>query len=183
MKTVILVAGQGGQGVLSIGETITQYMSETGKYATFAPIYGPQQRGGPAKCTVVVSDTPIPSPLERMSDILICMNQNAVKTYEKDLKTGGICIYNSNRIKTPPKREDIEVLGVPADDIALEAGTVKAANTVILGTLMHYVPQVDAEELLKGYLAQFERKGKKVMDLNRRAFEAGLDVGKEVKKN
>lgn len=182
MKHVFTIAGQGGQGVLSIGQTIAKYMNETGKHATFAPIYGPQQRGGPAKCTVVIEDEKVTSPMAKTCDVLIIMNQKSVKEYEKDLKPNGLFIYNASRVAKPTKRQDVQSFPIAADDMAKEAGNPRAVNAVMLGLLLHFLPNVDVEHFLNSFLKKFEAKGEEVMAVNRQAFQAGLEAGKEIAK-
>ena len=97
MKKSLVVSGSGGQGVMSAGIMIAQTAVSAGKYATFLPEYGPEQRGGSAKCTVVVNDEEIISPLMAKCDTLITMNEQSFKKFGASLKAGGILIANTSR--------------------------------------------------------------------------------------
>ena len=136
MKKSLIFSGAGGQGVVSAGVMTAKAAVDAGKYATFLPEYGPEQRGGSAKCTVVIDDDSIISPLAKNCDILITMNEQSFSKFTPQLKSGGILLLNSNRVTSPLKREDITAISVPVDDIALEVGSIKVANVVIIGVLI-----------------------------------------------
>lgn len=181
MKRVFVIAGIGGQGVLSIGQTVSQYMNKIGKKSTFSPIYGPQQRGGPAKCTVIVEDEGnVLSPMAKTCDVLMVLNQKSVRTYQDDLKPGGLFIYNSCRVDKPTEREDVVKLEVPADDIAIEAGSIKMANSVMIPFLLRFFPDVDPDIFLEDYLKKFEKKGEEAVAANRKAFKAGEKLAQQI---
>ena len=107
MKQEIIIAGFGGQGVLSMGKILAYSGLMEGKEVTWMPSYGPEQRGGTANVTVILSDDPISSPILNEYDIAIVLNQPSMDKFESKVKPGGILIYDGYGIHTQVKRYDI----------------------------------------------------------------------------
>lgn len=182
MKKSLVISGSGGQGVMSAGIMIAQTAVSAGKYATFLPEYGPEQRGGSAKCTVVVNDEEIISPLMAKCDTLITMNEQSFKKFGASLKAGGILIANTSRVLSDITREDITVVRVPADDIAVELGSIKCANIILIGALIGADAGIITEEAMLASLeAKFGSKKKEVLDLNKTALSKGIEYGRNAK--
>ncbi len=180
MKKSLVVSGSGGQGVMSAGIMIAQTAVSAGKYATFLPEYGPEQRGGSAKCTVVVNDEEIISPLMAKCDTLITMNEQSFKKFGASLKAGGILIANTSRVLSEITREDITVVKVPADDIAVELGSIKCANIILIGALIGAEAGIITEEaMLNSLAAKFGSKKKEILELNKVALQKGIEYGKK----
>lgn len=180
MKKSLVVSGSGGQGVMSAGIMIAQTAVSAGKYATFLPEYGPEQRGGSAKCTVVVNDAEIISPLMAKCDTLIAMNEQSFKKFGASLKAGGILIANTSRVLSEITREDITVVKVPADDLAVELGNIKCANIILIGALIGSDAGIITEEAMLASLeAKFGAKKAEVLELNRLALQKGIEYGKK----
>lgn len=179
MKTTIVVSGSGGQGVMSIGIMLAQTMVSDGKEATFLPEYGPEQRGGSAKCTVVTDDKPIISPLAKKSDIFIAMNEQGYKKFIGDLKSGGILVYNSSRVTSEIKREDIKAIPVPADDICTELGNMKCANIVMIGALTANCDIITKDGFADHIKEKFASKPE-LLEIDLKALEQGVSYGKRV---
>lgn len=180
MKKSLVVSGSGGQGVMSAGIMIAQTAVSAGKYATFLPEYGPEQRGGSAKCTVVVNDEEIISPLMAKCDTLITMNEQSFKKFGASLKAGGILIANTSRVLSEITREDITVVRVPADDIAVELGSIKCANIILIGALIGAEAGIITEEsMLASLEAKFGSKKKEILELNKVALQKGIEYGKK----
>ena len=180
MKNTFVFTGSGGQGIMSAGITLAHTAIEMNKHATYLPEYGPEQRGGSAKCTVVISDDEIISPLPLKCDNLIVMNEQALRKFGDTLKESGLMILNSSRVKESPERDDIKVIAAPVDDIAISLGTVKAANTVLLGILIGSTDIVSKETAQESLRNKFSNKPE-VLDLNMNALEKGIELGKEYK--
>ena len=180
MKTSFVFSGAGGQGIMSAGITLAQTAIDVGKHATYLPEYGPEQRGGSAKCTVVVSDDPIVSPLPRQCDNLIVMNEQAYEKFYEDLKPGGILLANANRVKEAADRDDVRVILVPVDDIALALGNPKAANIVLLGVLTGATDIVTREIFVQSLTEKFGKKPD-VLEMNVRALDKGIEIGQQYK--
>lgn len=181
MKFTLIISGSGGQGVMSIGITLGESAMEGGKHATFMPLYGPEQRGGSAKCTVIISDEEIISPLPGKSDGLIAMNDSSFKKFSKDLKPGGIMIVNENRIVSKNKRDDITLLPIPADNLAHELGSDKIANIILIGAMIGYSDMMDPEILMRSLEKKFRAKGDAIVELNRKALYKGVELGRAAK--
>lgn len=182
MKKSFVFSGSGGQGIMSAGITLAHTAIDMGKHATYLPEYGPEQRGGSAKCTVVVSDEDIISPLPSMCDTLVVMNELAYKKYESTVKAGGVLLVNSSRVKGEIQKDDVTVISEPVDDIALEMGTVKAANTVLLGILIGSTDIIDRDTVIASLEDKFKEKKPEVLELNVKALDKGIEIGKGYKK-
>ena len=163
---------------MSAGIMLAHAAIDESKHATYLPEYGPEQRGGSAKCTVILSDTEIISPLTKKCDNLICMNEQAYKKFAGDLKAGGLLVLNSSRIKTEETRDDVKVISVPVDDIALELGNVRVANIVLIGALIGASGIVSKEIFVKSLEEKFKAKKPEVLQMNILALEKGIEFGK-----
>ncbi len=127
MKKEIIISGFGGQGVLSMGKILAYSGLMDDKEVTWMPAYGPEQRGGTANVTVIVSDEKISSPILSKFDIAIVLNQPSLEKFEPKLKPGGILIYDGYGIINPPTRKDITVYRIDAMDKAAEMKNAKVS--------------------------------------------------------
>ena len=177
MKQSFVFSGSGGQGIMSAGITLAHTAIDMGKHSTFLPEYGPEQRGGSAKCTVIISDGDIVSPLPKKCDTLIAMNEQAYSKFVDDVKEGGTVVVNSSRV-TDIERQDVKTISVPVDDVALELGNEKVANTVIIGALIGATGIVSKDAVIASLEEKFKEKSPKVMELNIAALEKGIELGK-----
>lgn len=176
MKQSFVFSGSGGQGIMSAGITIAHTAIDMEKHSTFLPEYGPEQRGGSAKCTVIISDGEIVSPLPKKCDNLIAMNEQAYGKFIDDVKEGGTVVINSSRIKNID-RQDVKNICVPVDDVALELGNMKVANTVIIGVLIGATGIVSKEAAIASLAEKFKEKSPQIMELNIAALEKGIALG------
>ena len=181
MKQSFVFSGSGGQGIMSAGITLAHTAIDMDKHATYLPEYGPEQRGGSAKCTVVISDDKIVSPLPKQCDNLIVMNGMAYAKFGEDVKKGGILLINSSRIKAPVERDDVRVIAAPVDDIALELGNDKAANIILLGILIGATDAVSRETLVSSLEEKFKEKKPEILEMNIKALDRGIEIGKQYK--
>lgn len=180
MNTQVIVAGHGGQGVLELANYISYYEFLRGEHVAYTPSYGPESRGGKVKCYVVISDEPIDSPVVENPDRLIVMNIPSMD-YVGLLRPGGTLLMNTSLILAPPERKDIEVIGIPATEIAegiTEDSAVPdrkiAANSVMFGAYL----AATGEELELGKMRtvfEYFFGGRKAIyvPFNMRAVEAG----------
>ena len=180
MKQSFVFSGSGGQGIMSAGIMLAHAAIDESKHATYLPEYGPEQRGGSAKCTVIISDGEIISPLPKKCDNLICMNEQSYRKFAGDLKEGGLLVLNSSRIKNEELRADVKILSVPVDDIALELGNVRVANIVLLGALMGATDIVCKEVFVKSLEEKFKSKKSEILEMNMKALEKGIELGKNL---
>lgn len=154
----IIVAGFGGQGIMLTGKLVAQTAMMAGKEVTYMPSYGAEVRGGTANCMVVIANEKIACPVVGRPDSLIVMNKASLNKFAPRLNSGGLLIMNSSLIDTEPEVNDsIKVVAIPADELAVELGSKKAANMVALGAYLqkrgyltpdaaaHALPQVLAE--------------------------------------
>ncbi len=181
MKFTLIISGSGGQGVMSIGISLAGSAVEGDRHATFMPLYGPEQRGGSAKCTVIISDDEIISPLPKQSDGLIVMNESSFRKYTPELRAGGVLVRNSNRACSPVKRTDIEVIDVPADDLAHELGSDKNSNIILIGVMIGYSEMMDPKVFMDSLEHKFVGKGAGVVELSRQALYKGVEIGRSAR--
>ena len=182
MKQSFVFSGSGGQGIMSAGITLAQAAIDMGKHATYLPEYGPEQRGGSAKCTVVISDEPIVSPLPKNCDNLIVMNEQAYAKFGEDVKPGGILLANACRIKDTDERDDITVISAPVDDLAEEVGNPKTANIILIGILIGATEVVSEEAFKESLEVKFKTKKPEILAMNLDALQKGIEIGKKYKK-
>lgn len=178
MKYSLLIMGSGGQGVLSAGGSLAASASVAG-YATFVPWYGAAQRGGVAKCTIVLSDKPIVSPLPGKCMGMIAMNEDACTKGLEELMSGGLVIRNSDRCKPRFKGGDVMLMDVPADEMAKEIGDPRMSNIILIGALLGFTKLMPADFLEQGIRAKLKGKPDEVIELNVKALKAGVDFGKD----
>lgn len=182
MKKSFVFSGSGGQGIMSAGIMLAHTAIDMGKHATYLPEYGPEQRGGSAKCTVVISDDEIVSPLPRLCDNLIAMNAQALAKFGGDIKDGGLLLANANRISDTSEVTNATVISAPVDDISLEVGSDKTANIVLLGILIGATGIVSRETLILSLEDKFKDKKPEILDMNIKALDKGIELGNKYKK-
>ncbi|MFH1234585.1 MAG: 2-oxoacid:acceptor oxidoreductase family protein [Candidatus Diapherotrites archaeon] len=161
MEEKIISAGFGGQGVLLIGKILALAGMSEGRHVSWVPSYGPEMRGGTANCTVIISSEEISSPLAPMPDSMIIMNKPSLEAFEPLLKKGGLLVMNSSLIDVKPKRSDINVFAVPANDIAeKDVGSAKAANIVMLGAYAALSGAVSMDSVKKALEGEMRAKSR-----------------------
>ena len=173
VKTIF--SGFGGQGVLMMGYTFAHGAMKQGFEVTYLPAYGAEVRGGTANCTVAVSDEEIASPIASEPDYVIVLNTPSMYTFQNRIASEGLLFLNSSIINVRPSRKDIEVIEIPAGEIADGLGNSKASNTVMMGGFLKKTGLVKPEIYLKSMEEIMGSKKKSMVDLNRNAFTAGYD--------
>jgi 2-oxoglutarate ferredoxin oxidoreductase subunit gamma len=143
----IVIAGFGGQGCLFFGDVLAHAALHDGLQVTWLPSYGPEQRGGTANCTVVISDEPIASPVVADPTILVAMNRPSLDRFEPEVRPGGLIVADGTMVERVPTRSDVQALSVPATAIASELGSTRAANVVLLGALLALRPILSPESV------------------------------------
>ena len=172
MQKEVMFAGFGGQGILLIGHILAHAAMEEGSQVAWIPSYGPEMRGGTAYCLVVISDTAIGSPIIRNPMHLVAMNRPSLEKFAPVIKPDGVVVINSSLIPVASGRSDVDELLVPANDIAVKIGSVKAANIVALGAFVSRSRIVDFEVLRECVKHEFAGR-KKLIPLNMEALEQG----------
>ena len=180
MKAEIIIAGFGGQGVLSMGKILAYSGLMEDKEVTWMPAYGPEQRGGTANVTVIVSEERISSPILSQYDVAIVLNQPSLDKFESKVKPGGILIYDGFGIINPPTRKDINVYRIDAMDKAAELKNSKVLNMIVLGGLLKVCPIVSTNGLNKALYKTLPERHHGLIPLNMEAVEAGGQIIEKV---
>ncbi len=173
----IKIAGFGGQGVLTLGIILAGTGMMEDYSVAWLPSYGPEMRGGTAHCHVTISERQIGSPMITQSTVCVAMNKPSQVKFEKEIIPGGMLIRNSSMIDIPSTRKDIEILSIPATEIATDLGSLKVANMVMLGAYLEKTGLMSFEALeivLKSML-----KKASLLELNKKAIEAGRKAAQQ----
>ncbi len=176
MKTELIISGFGGQGVLSMGKILAFSGLMEDKEVTWMPAYGPEQRGGTANVTVIVSDQRISSPILSSYDIAIVLNQPSLDKFESRVKPGGILIYDDYGVMNPPTRKDITVYRIDAMEKAAEMRNAKVFNMIVLGGLLKVSSIVSTEGLQKALYESLPARHHDMIPLNMQAVEEGMKI-------
>lgn len=176
MKKEIIISGFGGQGVLSMGKILAYSGLMEDKEVTWMPAYGPEQRGGTANVTVIVSDTRISSPILSRYDVAIVLNQPSLDRFEEKVKPGGILIYDGFGIINPPTRKDITVYRIDAMDKAADMKNAKVFNMIVLGGLLKVCPVVSTNGLKSALYKSLPERHHSMIPLNMQAVEEGMKI-------
>lgn len=174
MKEEIIIAGFGGQGVLSMGKILAYSGLMDDKEVTWMPSYGPEQRGGTANVTVILSDEKISSPVLDKYDIVIALNQQSLDKFAPCVKPGGILIYDANGINHVPEVKDAAIYRIEPMNAVMELGQSKAYNMVVMGALLEVMPyKLPMENVIKGLKKSLPERHHKLIPLNEQAIEMG----------
>ncbi|MCK9152092.1 2-oxoacid:acceptor oxidoreductase family protein [Methanobacterium alcaliphilum] len=174
----VKIAGFGGQGVLSMGLTLAQAACAERRHVSWYPSYGPEQRGGTSSCAVVISGEMIGSPAVQKPDILIAFNQPSLEEFAEEVRKGGVIIYDSasGEFNAP---KGVDKIAVPAMKIAKSMGVKRAANTVILGVLMHLGRSNLSKNAYREAVKHTFSSKPKLIDINLQILEAGAQWARE----
>jgi 2-oxoisovalerate ferredoxin oxidoreductase beta subunit len=178
----IRIAGFGGQGILLFGQLLAQSAMLSDYHSTWLPSYGPEMRGGTANCHVIISDKRIGSPLVSESDVLVAMNLPSLDRFEENVRKDGVIFVNQTLITRRVERQDVEVVYVPATELADELGETKVANMVMLGAFLGYIGLLSLESVLSAVKNVVKRK--ELMAVNEKALNKGFEfIRKEYAKS
>jgi len=166
------IAGFGGQGLLFLGRLLAEAGMRQGFHVSWLPSYGPEMRGGTANCHVNISTAHIGSPLVSAPTVLIAMNKPSLDKFAPEVVSGGLIIYDSSLINQPPIWGEIEVLALPATEMADRIGSAKSANMVALGALIGKTNLLDKDAVIEVVRAMTKKA--ELLELNLRAVEAGF---------
>jgi 2-oxoglutarate ferredoxin oxidoreductase subunit gamma len=180
MQNEVTFAGFGGQGIMMAGKLLAYAGMEEGKNVIWLPSYGPEMRGGTAYCVVIVSNEEISSPIIKYPECCVVMNRPSLDKFAPMIRAGGTLIINSSLIDVTSDRKDIDILHVPANEIALECGTGKAANMVALGAYVGKLKNIDIESVRKMVEKEFREKPK-FIKVNLDALNKGYSLAKSSK--
>lgn len=180
MTEEIIIAGFGGQGVLSMGKILAYSGIMQNKEVSWMPSYGPEMRGGTANVTVIVSDERISSPILTSFDTAIILNQQSMDKFEKSVKPGGLLIYDGNGITRHPERKDINIYRIDASDEASKMGMNKVFNMMVLGGFLKIKPIVNDEFIRKGLEKSLPKRHHGMIPDNEKAVHIGKEIIKAV---
>ncbi len=176
MTEEIIIAGFGGQGVLSMGKILAYSGVMQDKEVSWMPSYGPEMRGGTANVTVIISDERISSPILNSYDTAIILNQQSMDKFEWTVKPGGVLIYDPNGITRHPNRRDINIYTIEAAGKAGELGLSKVFNMIVLGGFLKLKPIVSMEYIHKGLEKSLPARHHVLIPENEKAIEIGKEL-------
>jgi 2-oxoglutarate ferredoxin oxidoreductase subunit gamma len=176
IKQEIICAGFGGQGIMAMGQLLTYAGMIEGKNVSWLPSYGPEMRGGTANCNVIISDTPVGSPIVTEATGAIVMNLPSLIKFEKDVIKDGLLLINSSLINKQSKREDINTYYIPANEIADKLGNGKAANMVMLGAFLEITNIVQIDSILAAFKKVFGPSKEHLIPMNKEALQKGAEA-------
>ena len=181
MKETLIIAGFGGQGVLSMGKILAYAGVMQDFEVTWMPSYGPEMRGGTANVTVILSDKRISSPIAYEYDSAIILNQQSMDKFESRIKPGGVLIYDINGVVNPPTRTDIEVYSIDAAAECARMGQAKMFNTMILGGYLKVKPIVELENVMAGLKKTLPERAWGLLPQNEQAILHGAEIIRRVR--
>jgi 2-oxoglutarate ferredoxin oxidoreductase subunit gamma len=182
MTEEIIIAGFGGQGVLSMGKIMAYSAVMQDMEVSWMPSYGPEMRGGTANVTVIISDERISSPIVRNFDTAIILNQQSLDKFESSIKPGGVLIYDSNGITRHPERKDITIYLVNATEAAVKMNNIKIFNMIIMGGFIKVKPIIKIENIIRGLKKSLPERNHNLIPLNEKALIKGEEIIEEVQK-
>ena len=180
MKEEIIIAGFGGQGVLSMGKILAYSGIMQDQEVTWMPSYGPEMRGGTANVTVILSDKKISSPILSKYDTAIILNQQSMDKFEDLVKPGGLLTYDPNGTTKHPQTKDINVCSISAADESALMGNTKAFNMIVLGAFLKKKPIVTLENVVKGLKKSIPPRHHHLIPMNEQAIRVGMEKLKDI---
>jgi 2-oxoglutarate ferredoxin oxidoreductase subunit gamma len=180
MTEEIIIAGFGGQGVLSMGKIMAYSGMMQGMEVSWMPSYGPEMRGGTANVSVILSDERISSPILHNCDTAIILNQQSMDKFENSVKPGGILIYDGNGITRHPERKDIEIYRIEAAEEAVRMKMQKVFNMIVLGGFLKVKPILETGNVLKGLKKSLPERYHHLIPLNEEAIRRGMEIIEKV---
>lgn len=174
MRYDVLIAGFGGQGVLLAGNLLSYAAMDEGKNVSYFPAYGVEKRGGTATCTVVIADGAVGSPVIGKPSALVTLNQSSLDRFGTRVRPGGVCIVNSSLVDVATlDRDDIEIVSIAMNEIAMELGDARMVNMVALGAYVALTGAVDIAALAVALKEALPERNHRFIPANVKAIEAG----------
>ena len=177
MQTEAVFAGFGGQGVMLAGMVLAETGMNLGREVVWLPSYGPEMRGGTANCTVIIADEPIASPIVTHPRDVVVMNRPSLDKFCASMRPGGFAVVNKSLIPVDPDRDDVTVVDVEANRVAIEAGSARSANMVMLGAYVGATGIVPYEALVETAQKVLKKKPK-LIPVNMKCLEQGFAIGR-----
>ena len=180
MNEEIIIAGFGGQGVLSMGKILAYSGVMQDMEVSWMPSYGPEMRGGTANVTVILSDKRISSPIIKEFDTAIILNQQSMDKFEKAIKPGGLLLYDGNGITRHPSRKDIKIFKIEAAEEASKMENSKIFNMIVLGGYLKIKPIISMENVMEGLKKSIPERHHSLLPLNEKAITRGTEIVEEI---
>jgi len=180
MQEEIIIAGFGGQGVLSMGQILCYSGVMENKEVSWMPSYGPEMRGGTANCIAIISDSRISSPIVTKFDTVIALNQPSLDKFEQAVKPGGLLIYEASTILNPPTRTDIDIIPIEAANEATKLKNSKVMNMIVLGAFLQKKPIIKMENIIEGIKKVLPERYHHLIPLNKQALEKGMELSEKI---
>lgn len=181
MTEEIIIAGFGGQGVLSMGKILAYSGIMQDQEVSWMPSYGPEMRGGTANVTVILSDERISSPYLKVFDTAIILNQQSMDKFQESVKPDGVLLYDPNGVTVHPTRTDIEIYQIEGNKLASGMGNAKISNMIILGAFLKIKPIVKLENVIEGLKKSLPERYHHLIPLNKEAITLGMNKLKSYK--
>ncbi|WP_053365362.1 2-oxoacid:acceptor oxidoreductase family protein [Bacillus sp. FJAT-27245] len=179
MLEEIIIAGFGGQGIMSMGQLLAYAGLHEGKNVSWLPSYGPEQRGGTANCAIVISDEPVGSPLVSSPSAAIVLNIPSFEKFEPKVRAGGVLITNRSLVPAKSARSDIRSIEIDATGIANGLGNGRVANMVLLGAFIEATGILSYNSLIESLKKVLSADKHHLIDLNRQALAKGAAIVQE----
>lgn len=179
MQTEIVIAGFGGQGALFAGQVMAYAAMDSGREVTWIPSYGPEMRGGTANCTVIISNEEIGSPLVRNPKAAIALNLPSLDKYEPVVVPGGVLVANASLINRGPRRNDLDCVFIPANELAESLGDKRLLNMVVLGALLARLPVLPLEAIEKALEDHLPERHRRLLPINFKALRRGAEFARK----
>ncbi|NLV48458.1 MAG: 2-oxoacid:ferredoxin oxidoreductase subunit gamma [Clostridiaceae bacterium] len=173
MEMTVLIAGFGGQGVLSAGKFVATAALMEGREVSWLPSYGPEMRGGTANCSIILSDQSIGSPILNQTDVLIALNNPSLDKFSPMVKSGGLIIVDESLVKSVPNRQDVRLIAIPASDMASEAGNMTFATVILLGAFSACTSSIQRETFEKALLESLPERHHHLIPQEMDLFDQG----------
>lgn len=174
MQTEIVISGFGGQGVLFAAQVLAYAAMDSGLEVSWFPSYGPEMRGGTANCTTIISDEAIGSPLVRNPQAVIVMNLPSLDKYGPMVREGGVIVINSSLINRSVQRDDLDIVAIPANEMAENLGDKRLANMVMIGALLDRLPVLTLDSIVRALKDHTSERHKHLVSKNEEALKQGM---------
>jgi len=174
----VIIAGFGGQGVMSIGQILAYAGMTEGKNVSWLPSYGPEMRGGTANCNVIITEKDVASPIVTEATAVMALNKPSLDKFEESIESGGLLFINSSLVDKKSSRDDINTYYIPANDIANELGNLKIANMVMLGAYIEKTKIVKVESILEALKKVLGESKAHLIPVNKDALLRGAECVK-----
>ncbi len=178
MQYEVIISGFGGQGTLFAGQLLAYAAMDTGRHVTWIPSYGPEMRGGKVRCTTIISDDEIGSPVIRRPTEAIVMNIPSMEAFEPVVKPDGVLVINATLVPQTSERTDIRVIHIPATQLAVDLGEGRLANAICLGAMVEACGAVELASVEEALSVHLPDRHRALLDLNFKALRKGAELAR-----